>query len=666
MLKKIWIALLALCLTLCAAACAEGIEFTLAGEGTEESPYLIASKEDLLQFAAVMNDDEAYIDYYCSNFQLTADIALNDCSGFDSWGENPPENAWTPIGYYHSFRGVFDGNGHKISGLYIDQDVCKDENGHVMDKFGLFGNLSGELKNLTVENAYIHPGYVKDLGSISTGALAGSAAGVISGCTVDGVILCEGFDCGGLVGSGGSITDCTFTGKMIEKADSHASCIGGIAGGGGNILNCSVSAQIVSENAGDQSVSNANIGGIAGIHQSFGNEKVIENCTFDGEIIGGNYAGGIVGHASASNFKDDLGKTIIRGCTNNGSITATVDAGGIVGFAMNTHSEAEIWVEDCVNRGQVKSLDTEICASAGILGHIDTRKEGPVIVTGCINEAEVRACMPSGIVGRIMQSCGNIRIEKCTNKGAIVGEGTYSAGILCHIQQWGDNWNIAIDQCVNEGDITTGANAGGILCFAFDADADASNRTLTITDCINRGALRSDGINNYMGGILGVNALAKAPVAITGCSNEGDLEYTAEVLVDAETLSGSLIMLSRTSGGIVGYVGTAPYLTLDSGERTLNNINVENACLTVENCSSTGRFTHKEAAFADDVDEAMIENWKNSGYDNVLNFFAALEGGIVGTIGDQENYSVNISGCSYENIEREIDDWNRFDTDKNI
>ena len=168
-----------------------------------------------------------------------------------------------------------------------------------------------------------------------------------------------------------------------------------------------------------------------------------------------------------------------------------------------------------------------------------------------------------------------------------------------------------------------------------------------------------------MGGILGVDAMARIPVSITNCTSEGDLEYSGEVVVDAETLSGALVTLARTSGGIVGYVGTAPYITVNSGERTLNNINVEDAYLNIEKCSFTGNFIHKEARLADDVTEELLEKWQFTSADNVLNYFIALEGGVIGTIADNEYYSVKITDCTYANTEREIDDWNRFDADRN-
>lgn len=668
MLKKILITLLILSLVLCTAACTketesthvskrvEEVEFTLAGEGTEESPYLIATMEDLLQFAGVMNHERQYNDYSASHFRLTADIALNDCSDFDTWDKTPPENVWTPIACYHAFNGVFDGNSHTISGLYIDQPVTKIEyDGYsgLMDTFGLFGNVTGEIKNLTVEKAYVHPKRNEEDRPQNVGIIAGRAD-TLTGCTAEGIVICEGFDCGGITGLGGTITDCSFEGMMLEKSGCPAGYIGGIAASSTNVIRgCSVSAQLISEYT-DEPETRANMGGIAGTHSG-----LIENCTFDGEITSGDHAGGILGYGSSMGLD---GEAVVRNCTNNGSITAAENAGGIVGSASDTRDK-EFRVEGCTNKGPVHSLDADgACAAGGIVGNIDTRHSGSVVITGCTNEAELRDSMPGGIVGQIAQNTGNIRIENCTNNGAIIGEGSYAGGILCHILQWGDEWTLDIDQCINEGDITTGSNAGGIVCFAYDVDPNGTAKALTISGCVNRGNLRSTGTNNYMGGILGVNALQKTPVTITGCVNKGDLEYTSKVVVDAKTLSGALVTLSRISGGIVGYVGNAPYITVRSGERTLSNINSQNAYLTIVNCSSEGNLLHTEALLADDVDEAILEKWRSIGVDNVLNYFISLEGGIVGTIADSDDFSVAISGCSYTNVPREIDDWNRFPT----
>lgn len=75
------------------------------GSGTQEDPYLIESASQLAGLAANVNGGEEYAD---KCFKLTTDIDLNNKS-------------WTPIGtsasYY--FAGSFDGDGHRISNLYI-------------------------------------------------------------------------------------------------------------------------------------------------------------------------------------------------------------------------------------------------------------------------------------------------------------------------------------------------------------------------------------------------------------------------------------------------------------------------------------------------------------------------------------------------------------------
>jgi len=71
---------------------------TLVGDGTEENPYLIYTKDDLNQ---IRFNPEAY-------YLLKNDITLT-------------EN-WNPIGTIgNPFRGGFDGGNHKINGLTIDQ-----------------------------------------------------------------------------------------------------------------------------------------------------------------------------------------------------------------------------------------------------------------------------------------------------------------------------------------------------------------------------------------------------------------------------------------------------------------------------------------------------------------------------------------------------------------
>ena len=55
---------------------------------------------------------------------------------------------WEPIGpEYCPFKGTFEGNGHKITGIYINSE----ENYQ-----GFFGQNKGTIKNLGIENGYIY------------------------------------------------------------------------------------------------------------------------------------------------------------------------------------------------------------------------------------------------------------------------------------------------------------------------------------------------------------------------------------------------------------------------------------------------------------------------------------------------------------------------------
>ena len=114
------------------ALAAEGI---LSGDGTADSPYLIADEADLKAFRDMVNETVSS-DAYA---KLTEDIDLK--------GE-----AWTPIapnsGYVtEAYAGVFDGDGHTISGLSVNATATNQ---------GLFGVINGAtVKNLTVKGSVV-------------------------------------------------------------------------------------------------------------------------------------------------------------------------------------------------------------------------------------------------------------------------------------------------------------------------------------------------------------------------------------------------------------------------------------------------------------------------------------------------------------------------------
>ncbi len=200
----------------------ENITEFAGGYGSEKSPYLIATKEHLYNV-------RKYLD---AHFKLICDIDYNG-------------KTWSPIGKStNSFLGVFDGNGHVIKNLCLEEDN---------DYIGLFGYSNGTIKNLginVIEN---------------------------ESATYGGAIVAY---------NNGQIISCYSTGDLIKDPyfdGSHS--VGGIVGyNSGEILNCYNACNVSSSGY---------VGGIAGY-----NNATITNCYNVGRIRTPEYntAGGITGN----------------------------------------------------------------------------------------------------------------------------------------------------------------------------------------------------------------------------------------------------------------------------------------------------------------------------------------------------------------------------------
>lgn len=218
------------------------------------------------------------------------------------------------------FCGTFDGAGHTISGLSIT-----DSGSYV----GLFRYIKrgGEVKNLNLK------GTAAPTGSASyVGAIAGSNAGRIVGCTFSGAVKGDEY-VGGIVGvneKGGLISSCETVGAING---SHF--VGGICGSSsGTILNSKNAASVNTSAEAKLSIedidwdslisseepsSMTDVGGIAGY-----SDGILQGCENGGTVgyqhIGYNI-GGIVGRQCG----------FVNGCENHGSVFGRKDVGGIAG-----------------------------------------------------------------------------------------------------------------------------------------------------------------------------------------------------------------------------------------------------------------------------------------------------------------------------------------------
>ncbi|NLO45905.1 MAG: hypothetical protein GX107_05295, partial [Clostridiales bacterium] len=148
-----------------------------SGSGTEGDPYIIETAPQLAFLSSSVNSGTTYDGKF---IKLTDDIELNSPYVFAYDGDGnitgkaagKTPNEWTAIGtsYNNSFNGNFDGDGHTVSGIYIDT---------ASDYQGLFGYVfyvfKGTIKNVGVVDSYIKGGnYV--------GGVAGDSGGTVSNC----------------------------------------------------------------------------------------------------------------------------------------------------------------------------------------------------------------------------------------------------------------------------------------------------------------------------------------------------------------------------------------------------------------------------------------------------------------------------------------------------
>lgn len=611
------------------------------GTGTETDPYQIADASELALLAEKVGETEYSNSYYI----LTNDISLNDTADYENWASQAPKYSWKPIAQEGSFGGSFNGNGHTISGMYINTDFSEEQ---AYDKnIGLFGEVTGTVQDVSVEKSYIcASGYKSEIGSIC-GHTFGENAEIIK-CHSSAKIDLYDADCGGIVGSSFDLimSDCTFSGEINQIKDNTGNHIGGIVGSGDASIELCENKGTITSDAKDADF----VGGIVGklsegsISISKNSGKISANNNPDDTTATGVVAGGIAGTVFVSNIGgENASKGVtIRDCENTGEVAGTAHTAGIIGSLSNDKSENSILVTGCKNSGTISGLGE----LSGIVSLINSESNdgGSIQIEKCENTADVTGNEAGGIIRQLFGVSGDVSIKDCTNSGAITSNELYSAGILTYLMLANEiDISISIENCTNNGKINTTSAAGGILGFSDIITATKlTNAELAIKGCTNNGDLYTSSFNSYVGGIAGVIGLKKSSVSISDCKNSGNIEFE-DTGVDEETINldkekDITFKLTRMGGGIVGRIGESLVLVADSRKGSNAYINTENAYIQISNCNSSGKFI------------APAEDKYLNKYNEPI--FTNAFGGVIGSCVGEEDYSVNVTNCTYSNAER--------------
>lgn len=371
------------------------------GTGTKADPYQIATAEQLALLAKDVNsgvDGETHEKEY---FILKNDIDLS-------------AHVWTPIGYEswasgggsaQSFKGYFDGNGKKITGLYVDERTGnswgKNRSAGLFGVIAAIGSEDPVIQNLTVEN-----------GTVLTG---------------NGDL---NYDSNKMYGAGLLIGDISPMGNNVEYAV---------------IKNCTVSGTVYSTR---------NAGGLVGNSS----RTHFENCSADVKVSGNQRAGGFVGNAFKSEFTDCIAKgnvtsegwctggfagilfyeTTVKHCAAFGNVEAgDWRIGGFAGFA-----QTNVTIANSIATGDVKSnLSNWDPKAGGFLGeafydeNYNNGQESEFVkLEKCHAAGKVTTAKTDGSIGGLLGSdeSKNISVVGCSfdnvKNASLAGVGSNPTG----------------------------------------------------------------------------------------------------------------------------------------------------------------------------------------------------------------------------------------------
>lgn len=296
--NTIFITLFFLCVSFCGKANDQisywdGVSSSTDWYNSGKSTYYIRTAEDLYGLSQLLIPGK-YIDFSAKEVILLSDIDLCNYE-------------WKPIGgveagnYSYTFKGVFNGNGKKISGIRISK---LNEGG--IKTIGLFGVLfeSGAvIKNLEVEGSI---SLTNNDANVNVGGITGLNYATIYNCKSNMNIqvtsnnATSGTYIGTIVGSNnGIIRNCQTEGKIQLSQNGISTCrLGGISGTTPNDasdITCSSSSTDITVIGGKT----VNVGGISSIIKGKNvNNLYTGNIDINDCYIA--YAGGIVSSMSSA------------------------------------------------------------------------------------------------------------------------------------------------------------------------------------------------------------------------------------------------------------------------------------------------------------------------------------------------------------------------------
>ena len=500
----------------------ENIEPDTEWYHSDKSVYNLTTKEQLAGLASLVNSGNSFDG---KTIYLDADIDL----GYYEWIPIGTEN--------YAFRGTFDGDGHKITGLKINADI---------NYVGLFGNATGKISNFDIVNANV---FVKR-DHYRIGIVVGDSSGVITNVSTSGFLEAPKSNFVGAIAGVATPSNVIYTNLFNSASVVGQDQVGGIFG---NLYaNGSVQTDVLS-NTGDVTGA-ARVGGIVGNGYAKAN-STIYGAKVSANIVGDYYVGGVAGY---------LDNISISHCENEGSTVASdsyctegdkfyVWLGGYVGYGYN--------VDNCINKVNI-TYDARGIYVGGIAGTTTGEIKDCTNIANIITETD---CV-GGIVGRanINALSAGLTYSNLTNTGNVVGKNNVG-GISGH------HFHAHMNKSVNSGKVEGRSAVGGVIgYYSTEYYSYGWYYYAEFSLLSNSGTVSGE---EYVGGIVGNS------YAINSYSGSGNIAY---ITCTQFGNSGSVIGKSAdTTGEMFGKVYAEAESTL-AGYTVLGKITVNGELLEGE------------------------------------------------------------------------------------
>lgn len=301
-----------------------------------ETDFTLTTADQIKGLSSLVNSGKSFKG---KNIKLGNNIALNNLANITKGNTSLIE--WTPIGTEsYPFSGTFDGDGHSVYGMYVNNPNA--------ERTGFFGYVKGgSVINFNIKKSYV----------------------------------CGSMYVGGIIGElyQGSIKNCSNWAMVETSNKSNSKFCGGICGGGASstIRNCCNYGKIIGKNYD---------GGIIGNEY----DGWIYNCANYGTVTSSGYAGGIAGYIHIFG----TGDRYYYNCYNYGTINGKY-AGGIVGCSYGesggSYSNGKVYLRIFVNYGLIEGNNT----AAIVYEYKNTYKYNDYYL-GSTNEWASRSPLSSG------------------------------------------------------------------------------------------------------------------------------------------------------------------------------------------------------------------------------------------------------------------------------